>query len=86
MPAILRLNSITCLEQAETFTDEMHVTFNGTKRALPNMTRSQTKTLSDEFMFKGFAQLAMFENDGDHWYDRDDFIGTHPRSPDRPLI
>jgi hypothetical protein len=86
MPAILRLNSITCLEQAETFTDEMHVTFNGTKRARPNMTRSQTKTLSDEFMFEGFAQLAMFENDGDHWYDRDDFIGTHPRSPDRPLI
>jgi hypothetical protein len=77
MPAILRLNSIQCLEQAETFTDELYVTFNGTKRALPNMTRGQVETLSDEFMFDGFAQLSMFENDGDHWYDRDDFIGTH---------
>lgn len=83
MPAILRLNWINCLEQAETFTDELYVTFNGTKRALPNMTRGQTEPLSDEFMFEGFAQLTMFENDGDHWYDRDDFIGTHTitRSP-----
>ena len=77
MPAILRLNSIQCLEQAETFTDELYVTFDGAKRALPNMTKGQVETLDDEFMFDGFAQLSMFENDGDHWYDRDDFIGTH---------
>jgi hypothetical protein len=77
MPAILRLNSIQCLEQAETFTDELYVTFDGAKRALPNTTKGQTKTLNDEFMFDGFAQLTMFENDGDHWYDRDDFIGTY---------
>jgi hypothetical protein len=77
MPSILRLDSITCLEQAETFTDELYLTFNGTKRALPNMTKGQTKTLRDELMFEGSSHLTMFENDGDHWYDRDDFIGTH---------
>lgn len=75
--AILKLRSITCLEQAETFTDELYVTFNGTKRSLPNMTKGQTKALSDEFIFEGSRQLSLFENDGDHWYDRDDFIAKH---------
>jgi hypothetical protein len=75
--AILRLRSITCLEQAETFTDELYVTFNGTKRALPNMTKGQTKELGDQFIFEGSRDLSLFENDGDHWYDRDDFIGKH---------
>jgi len=77
MSAILRLRDITCLEQAETFTDELYVTFNGTKRSLPNMTRGQTKPLSDEFLFDGSRELSLFENDGDHWYDRDDFIAKH---------
>ena len=75
--AILRLTSITCLGQAETFSDELYVTFNGTKRALPNMTKGQTKALGDEFVFDGTRQLTLFENDGDHWYDRDDFIAAH---------
>jgi hypothetical protein len=84
MTAILRLKSITCLEQAETFTDELYVTFKGTKRSLPNMTQGQTKDLSDEFLFEGSRQLSLFENDGDHWYDRDDFIASHTitQSPD----
>lgn len=75
--SLLKLQSITCLGQAETFTDELYVTFNGTKRSLPNMTKGQTKSLADEFLFDGLRQLSLFENDGDHWYDRDDFIGTH---------
>jgi hypothetical protein len=75
--AILRLQSITCLGQAETFTDELYVTFNGTKRSLPNMTQGQTKDLDDEFLFSGSRELSLFENDGDHWYDRDDFIAKH---------
>ncbi|QEA39655.1 hypothetical protein FGL86_11640 [Pistricoccus aurantiacus] len=81
--AILRLRSITCLRQAETFTDELYVTFNGTKRSLPNMTQGQTKSLGDEFLFQGSPELSLFENDGDHWYDRDDFIAKHTisRSP-----
>lgn len=77
MRALLRLRSITCLEQAETFTDELYVTFNGTKRSLPNMTKGQTKPLNDEFIFEATTDLSLFENDGDHWYDRDDFIGKN---------
>src|SRR4051794_19601730 len=61
--AILKLRSITCLGQAETFTDELYVTFNGTKRSLPNMKKGQTKALSDEFLFSGSRQLSLFEND-----------------------
>jgi hypothetical protein len=75
--AILRLRSIECTQQAETFTDELYVTFNGTKRSLPNMTQGQTEDLSDEFLFDGSRDLSLFENDGDHWYDRDDFIAKH---------
>jgi hypothetical protein len=75
--AILKLRSITCIEQAETFTDELYVTFSGAKRSLPNMTQGQTAELGDEFLFEGSRKLSLFENDGDHWWDRDDFIGTH---------
>lgn len=75
--AILRLNSITCLEQAEFFTDELYFTFNGTKRALPNMMKGQAKALDDEILFQEFSRLSLFENDGDHWYDRDDYVGSH---------
>lgn len=75
--AILKLRSITCQGQAETFTDELYVTFNGAKRSLPNMTQGQTADLGDEFLFEGSRQLSLFENDGDHWYDRDDFIASH---------
>jgi hypothetical protein len=88
MSAILRLKSITCIESAETFTDELYVTFNGTKRSLPNMTTGQTETLGDEFLFEGSSDLSLFENDGDHWYDRDDFIASHTitESPDEPTL
>ena len=83
MTAILHLNSITCINQAESFTDELYVTFNGTKRSLPNMHVGDALTLSDEFLFEGSPYLSLFENDGDHWYDRDDFIGKAmiPQTP-----
>ncbi len=87
--ALLKLISITCIGQAETFTDELYVTFNGTKRKLPDMTKGQTKNLNDEFLFEGSRPLAMFEDDGDHWYDRDDFIASHTLTPspvDKTLI
>jgi hypothetical protein len=41
------------------------------------MTKGQTKPLSHEFIFEGSRDLSLFENDGDHWYDRDDFIAKH---------
>jgi hypothetical protein len=46
------------------------------------MTRGATNTLSDEFMFEGFAQLTMFENDGNHWPRRAiprSEVGRRPR-------
>lgn len=77
MTAILQLRSITCIQQQEIFTDELYLTFDGTKTALPNMTQGRTEVLRHEYQFDGSAVLSLFENDGDHWYDRDDFIGTH---------
>jgi hypothetical protein len=74
--AILHLESIECLGQAEFGNDELYVTFNGTKTSLPNMNKGQTKKLKHEFMFNGSRKLSLFENDGNHWYDRDDFIAS----------
>jgi hypothetical protein len=77
MTAALQLKSLTCLQQQETFGDELYLTFNGKKISLPNMTTGRTVTLSGDYQFDGSASLSLFENDGDHWYDRDDHIGTH---------
>jgi hypothetical protein len=41
------------------------------------MTQGRARDLSGEYQFDGSASLSLFENDGDHWYDRDDHIGTH---------
>jgi hypothetical protein len=41
------------------------------------MTKGQIKTLNDQFLFNVSSDLSLFENDGDHWYDRDDFIAKH---------
>src|SRR5262245_39768183 len=41
------------------------------------MNQDQTKALSGELLFMASPLLSLFENDGDHWYDRDDFIGKH---------
>lgn len=76
MTAALRLNSITCLSQQETFGDELYLTFHGQHISLPNMTTGDTKALSGDFFFDGSSSLSLFENDGDHWYDRDDLLGT----------
>ncbi len=48
MMATLQLRSITCLQQQETFTDELYLTFNGKKISLPNMTQGRTEVLSGE--------------------------------------
>jgi hypothetical protein len=77
MTGRLQLRSITCIKQQETGDDELYLTFTGRKISLPNMTRGQTKVLSGDYEFSGSQPLNLFENDGDHWYDRDDHIGTH---------
>lgn len=84
MTGVLELKSITCLQQQEFFGDELYVTFNGRKISLPNMTQGKTKMLSGSYAFDGSASLSLFENDGDHWYDRDDFIGTHTIMESQP--
>ena len=76
MTATLHLVSITCIEQQEFFGDELYLTFNGQKISLPNMTTGRTTSLSGDHQFEGSASLSLFENDGDHWYDRDDHIGS----------
>jgi hypothetical protein len=86
MTATLHLKSITCYQQAETGYDELYLTFTGKKISLKHMTRGDTHVLSGDYDFDGSAPLALFENDGDHWYDRDDFIAsqtiTESQTPD----
>jgi len=77
MTAILELKSITCLDQQEVFGDELYVDFNGIQTSLPDMTKGDIADLNHVFLFDGVALLSLFENDGDHWYDRDDLIEGH---------
>lgn len=78
MTAILQLKSITCIDQQEVFGDELYTTFGGTKTSLPNMSQGDTATLMNHvYLIDGSGGLSLFENDGDHWYDRDDFINSH---------
>ena len=74
---LLQLKSITCLDQQEISEDEIYATFNGIKTSLSDhMTEGATTTLNNVFLFDGSGGLSLFEDDGDHWYDRDDFIGN----------
>jgi hypothetical protein len=82
--ARLILNSITCIDTAEVFNDELYVVFNGTRASLPNMQTGEAKTLGLEFIFAGTQVLNLFENDGNHWWDRDDFIGKHEITESHP--
>jgi hypothetical protein len=81
--ATLYLNSITCIDQQEVFGDELYVTFDGERIALPNMSQGDTAILTHDDDFVGSKGLSLFENDGNHWYDRDDFIDRHT-IPDSP--
>ena len=84
--ARLILKSITCITAAEVGSDELYVTFNGTKRSLPDMREGKTQALNQQFSFTGPSSLSLFEDDGNHWYDRDDFIAsqtiTESQAPD----
>jgi hypothetical protein len=84
MSATLHLRSITCYQQAETGYDELYLTFTGKKISLEHMTRGDTHVLSGDYDFDGSAPLTLFENDGDHWYDRDDFIDSHTIDESQP--
>jgi hypothetical protein len=77
MTATLRLKSITCKKSQEVLGDELYFTFNGQKISLPNMTSGATLALGSGHSFDGASTLFLFENDGDHWFDRDDHLGSH---------
>jgi hypothetical protein len=48
------------IEQEATFTDELYVTFNGTKRSLPNMTQAAAESTLDFIASGGSAGNAHY--------------------------
>lgn len=81
--AFLDIKSVTCLDQQERGSDELYLRFNGTKIALGSINQGGSRTLNSAVRFTGTMPLSLFEDDGNHWYDRDDHIQTHRISDSR---
>jgi hypothetical protein len=79
MTAALKINSITCIDQNEISQDEPYLDFNGQRIWSGNMSQGDTVNLSSvgPFIFEGSASLSLFEDDGNHWYDHNDYLGTY---------
>jgi hypothetical protein len=76
--ATLQFNWITCLDQQERGHDELYMTFNGGKIPLSSMAQGETQQLlSSQYPFGESVLLNLFEDDGNHWYNRDDFIDSY---------
>jgi hypothetical protein len=79
MTSILTITSVSCLDQQETFGDETYLNFGGKAKvwhSKGDMTNGEVQSVNESFLFNGSAPLSFFEDDGNHWYDRDDHIGT----------
>lgn len=72
--------SIECIDQNEISQDEPYLLFNGTRIWSGDMSQGQSIRLDylDAIPFGqgGAATLSLYEDDGDHWYDRNDYIGS----------
>jgi hypothetical protein len=75
--AALKILSVECIDDNEWFGDEPYLNFNGQKIWSADMSQGQTLPVnSAPFVFDGSANLSFWENDGDHWWDRNDHLGT----------
>ncbi|GAA6619189.1 hypothetical protein [Scytonema sp. NUACC26] len=82
--AILTLKNLHCFE-TEDFAgaDEPYLRVNGsTKWSSKSLNTGQDVDLFDkngnplQIAFNGQAVISLYDSDGNHWYDRDDFLGS----------
>jgi hypothetical protein len=80
MPYQLKIWSIACIDEQEAGGDEPYLNFNGISNVWESdgdMTQGEIQAPPAVFEFNGAsADLSLWEDDGDHWYDRNDHFGT----------
>lgn len=81
---ILKLKHLYCQETEDwTGADEPYLRVNGSKKWSSNsLNTGEGIDLFDnrgnplEVSFNGQAVISLYDSDGNHWYDRDDFLGS----------
>jgi hypothetical protein len=66
--------TVKCVEQNEIGEDEIYLRFNGTRFNMGNFSNGVNRTSSSTIILPSLPMsVELWESDGDHWYDRDDF-------------
>jgi hypothetical protein len=83
--AYLYLESIACIDQSEISEDEPYLLVNGRQVWEGDMSQGEAVNFQSEdpnganyidpIPFGRSATMALWEDDGDHWYDRNDYLG-----------
>ena len=83
--AYMYLESIVCNDQNEISEDEPYILINGVKVWEGDMSQGEGITFQSEnpadsnyvdpFPFAKTATVKLFEDDGNHWWDKNDFLG-----------
>jgi hypothetical protein len=70
---------VHCYKQNETGQDEIFLKFNGTRLNMGNFTSGAATTFtSTSYIFTGTnVTVELWEDDGNHFYDHDDFWESH---------
>lgn len=82
--ATLTLKNLYCIETEDsTGADEPYLRVNGSKKWSSNsLNTGEDVDLFDrngnplQINFSAQAVISLFDSDGNHWYDRDDFLGS----------
>ena len=69
---------VHCYSQNETGQDEIFLKFNGNRLNMGNFTSGMaTRFTATSYIFPGNVTVELWEDDGNHWYDHDDFWESH---------
>jgi hypothetical protein len=70
--------SVHCKAQNETGEDEIYLKFNNTRVNMGSFVNNTTRATATILVAaSGPFTVTLFEDDGDHWYDRDDNWGSN---------
>lgn len=85
--SVLKIKSLTVNDQNEISEDEPYILVDGRQvwnghMSTGDTVRFNTNPATNEddlspIRFDKMARISLWEDDGDHWYDRNDHLGTH---------
>jgi hypothetical protein len=81
--ATLKLIDLYCIETEDSLgADEPYLLVDGSKKWSGSLNNGEHAPMVDkqgnplEFTFNGAIDIKLYDSDGNHWYDRDDFLGS----------